>query len=100
MLNDRVLVPKWYWKAVCDPKAQQSIFFWAVNIDFKDGIEGEDNGCYGIQQSKKHGVINCLSLKDATSSKERFKRDFYIPIYCSPSKMGLDFMPHIKGSLE
>ena len=30
-LNDRVLAPKYYWKAVIDPVNKQPIFFYAEN---------------------------------------------------------------------
>lgn len=91
-LNGRVVVPKWYWKAVCDPMDKQSIFFWVVNYDLNYGKEGEDTGCFQTRQSKNLGVIQCSSLKEATST---FKKNFYIPAFnnefCSPSETGANF---------
>jgi len=36
-LNERVLVPKWYWKAVCDPVEKQSVFFLGENTNVDAG---------------------------------------------------------------
>ncbi|XP_078361888.1 nuclease EXOG, mitochondrial-like [Oculina patagonica] len=92
-LNDRVVVPQYYWKAVCDPKARQSIFFWAVNVDSNNGIEGEAKGCFQKRQSKELGVIKCSSLNEA---KKLFKDlIYYIPEFkeesCKPSQKGVNF---------
>ncbi|KAJ7374446.1 hypothetical protein OS493_007552 [Desmophyllum pertusum] len=58
-LNKRVLAPKWYWKAVCDPIAKQSVFFFGENtIGDVNGMEGQQaKGCYGEVQTKKNGEV-------------------------------------------
>ena len=78
-LKGRVLTPKYYWKAVCDPEAPastpgttgQSVVFVAEN---KPGDISEQNdpvsNCPGVtkQQTEKLGVIKCYSLTDAATS--------------------------------
>ena len=65
-LNQRVLAPKYYWKAVCDPVNKQSIFFYAENnIGNVDEGKDEGNNCAKKAQTKKNGVIMCLSISAA-----------------------------------
>ena len=64
--------------------------------------EGQQaKGCYGKVQTKKLGVINCLSLNYA---KSMFKGVFQIPTFhvenCVPSKIGVNFRPFIENNLK
>lgn len=74
-LNERVLTPRYYWKAVCDPQAPpsspgttgQSIVFVAENRPGDTSTAKVQGYCAAItkQQTEKFGVINCYSLVDA-----------------------------------
>lgn len=75
-LNGRVLTPKYYWKAVCDPQARpsspgttggQSILFVAENKPGDTSTAKVQGSCAAITkpQTEKFGVINCYSLVDA-----------------------------------
>ena len=100
-LNGRVLAPKWFWKAVCDPVAKQSIFFRGENTitDVADD-QRQVKGCFNIKQHKRDGVIQCFSLQDA---KSMFKSDFQIPDFheknCVPSIIGAGFKPVLANFL-
>lgn len=77
-LNGRVLTPKYYWKAVCDPEAPpsapgttgQSIVFVAENKPGDISETKVESYCAAItkknkKQTQKFGVIYCYSLVDA-----------------------------------
>ena len=56
---------------MCDPVNKQSIFFYAENnIGNVDTEKDEQNGCAKKAQTKKNGVIMCLSISAA--KKENF----------------------------
>ena len=99
-LNKRVLAPKWYWKAVCDPVGKQSIFFLGENT-IADLAENQKKvqGCLGITQQKRSGVIYCYSL---TTAKKDFTM-FQIPEFheknCVPSKIGENFYSVLEKNL-
>jgi len=71
-LNERVLAPRWYWKAVCDPVEKQSVFFLGENniADTADNTK-QSQGCFGIKQQKHFGVIYCLSLTEAKKQHQK-----------------------------
>ena len=109
-LNGRVVAPKWYWKAVCDPIAQQSVFFLGENtigdLDEK-AMEGQVKGCYDKLQTKRLGIISCYSLNDVKNIKElklKLMGHFQIPTFhetnCVPSKIGGNFKYFSDGSLK
>ena len=63
-LNNRVLAPGYYWKAVCDPVNKESIFFFAENnVGNVDDVQVK--GCFNLKQTKKYGVIKCDSISNA-----------------------------------
>jgi hypothetical protein len=94
-LNNRVVVPKWYWKAVCDPIAKESIVFVAQN-NVGDKSKVKENKC-GIDQTSERGVILCYSYEDAR--KEADYLDFKLPPFhktnCQPSIKGANFMAEL-----
>ena len=77
-LNGRVLTPKYYWKAVCDPEAPastpgttgQSVVFVAENKPGDISEQTVQGNCPGItqQQTENKGVINCYSRIEAATS--------------------------------
>lgn len=89
LMNKRVLTPTWYWKAVCDPVARQSIVFVGEN-SVGDASHTQVPGCNNIRQTKDRGVIYCYSLDGARGSS-KFK-DFILPPFneknCVPSVRG------------
>lgn len=98
LLNGRVVAPRWYWKAVCDPVLKQSIFFRAEN---HVGEKDKDTvlGCFGKVQTERRGIINCMSLKKA---KDLVMENFDLPDFheknCNPSVIGEGFKPYILNS--
>lgn len=89
MLNNRVLTPKYYWKAVCDPEAIQSVIFVAEN---KPGeiSEAPVAGCNDKKQTIKLGVVYCYSLQDARLVHDYadFKLSPFSEARCKPSVRG------------
>lgn len=98
-LNKRVLIPKWYWKAVCDPIAKESIIFVAQN-NVGDMKTTKVNGCNGNKQTSDQGVVFCYSL-DVVSKMAEYS-DFKLPPFdktnCKPSQKGT-FMDGYLGGL-
>ncbi|XP_044182859.1 uncharacterized protein LOC122963468 [Acropora millepora] len=98
MLNNRVLTPKYYWKAVCDPKAKQSVIFVAEN---KPGEISADRvaGCKDKSQTRKLGVVYCYSLQDAGLVPDY--ADFMLPLFtdekCKPRVRGTFLDKFING---
>ncbi len=72
LLNNRVRVPKYFWKAVCDPAVGSLVVFVAENptgTEDNQPIGGCDlNGVNPRMQSPRLGVIYCFSL-DSLKSK-------------------------------
>lgn len=95
-LNNRVLAPGYYWKAVCDPINKQSIFFFAENnVGNVDDVQ--EKGCFKIKQTKKYGVIKCDSISNAKG--DIAKKFGYLPSFneknCEPDKVGSTFMEYV-----
>lgn len=101
-LNGRVLAPKWYWKAVCDPVGKQSVFFWGENTitDTADSTKRKQ-GCFDLLQPKRVGIIYCSSVEDA---KKAFNGIFQIPDFheknCAPDTKGEGFRDVLTRNLE
>ena len=101
-LNGRVLAPKWYWKAVCDPVRKQSVFFWGENTitDTADSTKRKQ-GCFDLLQPKRFGVIYCSSV---TEAKKKFNGIFQIPDFheknCAPDTKGEGFFLPLSTNLE
>ena len=91
-LNKKVLAPKYYWKAVCDPSINASVVFVAQN-PIGNINATPTKGCNNLMQSPKLGVIQCFSLNEAASSTGQFSSDnFVLPpfhsVNCDPTKRG------------
>ncbi|CAB4025264.1 neurogenic locus notch homolog 1-like [Paramuricea clavata] len=91
-LNNRVTVPAFFWKAVCDPEKRESIVFVAKNPSGKEGTERQ-GGCpikdIRKQMTPVNGIIKCSSLDDLKRRKEA--KYFKLPSFgeaCQPSKKG------------
>ena len=92
-LNNRVLAPGYYWKAVCDPINKQSIFFFAENnVGNVDNVQ--EKGCFNIKQTKRYGVIKCDSISNAEAKFGKLP-DFHEK-NCIPKQVGSEFESHIK----
>ena len=83
---------------MCDPVNKQSIFFYAENnIGNVDTEKDEENGCAKKAQTKKNGVIMCLSISAAKEEKLFGKLpDFHNN--CKPSEIGSTFMKCIANA--
>ncbi|KAK3753496.1 hypothetical protein QZH41_017995 [Actinostola sp. cb2023] len=97
-LQGTIVAPQYYWKAICDPTAKESIVFVGEN---SVGVISEDKvaGCNGRSQTKKKGVVYCYSLQGAQAaySTEGFK----LPPFgdnCAPSVKGT-FMDALLSTL-
>lgn len=100
LLEDRVLTPKYYWKAVCDPAVRQSIVFVAENKP-GDINNAKAVGCYGKQQTERFGIVYCYSLQGARAVPDY--KDFKLPPFsdpkCKPDTAGTflkDFFNRLK----
>ncbi|CAH3167579.1 unnamed protein product [Porites lobata] len=97
-LKRRVLTPRWFWKAVCDPVAKQSIFFVGEN---SVGIasQAKAKGCNMIEQTKDKGIVYCMSHQKATRKFKEFKLSPFQEKNCKPSKKGT-FMDNFLNGLK
>ena len=86
LLNKRVVTPRYYWKAICDPGVGSVLFMGVNNVG---EISNEKvKGCKGKEQTKKYGIITCFSLDDARNSHQA--SDFMLPPFnakCKTDKM-------------
>ena len=104
-LNNKVVVPKYFWKAICDPISWSSVVFFAENpdgnkiesIDTKK-IKGCDVGSSGhiTFQTVKKGVLFCNSVDNLRSS-------FNLPPFsqnCKPYERRTFLDEYLEWSLE
>jgi len=100
-LKDKVLTPRYYWKAVCDPGMKQSIVFVAENSPGEVSAD-KVSGCNNIQQTKKLGIVKCYSLQDAGQELEYadFKLPPFSPLNCQPSIKGKFLDSLLSGKLK
>lgn len=107
LLNERVLVHKYFWKAVCDPELQSSVVFVAENPT-GDGNNQPQGGCNLVTeetarlQTPNKGVIYCYSLVNLRwRSKKIYKKsDFKLPPFanaCTPSVRGTFLDEYLAG---
>ena len=99
-LNDRVVVPKYYWKAVCDPRRSQSIFFYARNPTDATTQNKKVTACFG-QQTETSGVVKCDSINRGSEAIEREVPGAHIPKFtlnraCAPDRLGNIFQAFIE----
>lgn len=95
--NNRVLIPKYYWKIVCDPQragaAGASVAFVSENPTGADPQDGCNLVINNVQQQLKaqtpsKGIINCYSLEDF---QKKWSNTFNFPLFspnCNPSVRG------------
>ncbi|XP_028413062.1 uncharacterized protein LOC114535923 isoform X1 [Dendronephthya gigantea] len=99
LLNERVVAPGYYWKAVCDPVAKQSEVFVAANPTGTSGT-GKEAGCINKMQTRDKGIVNCYSLDELKLRPEA--QYFNLPNFadiCNPSKRG-DFLDSYLNRLK
>lgn len=61
-----MVVPEYYWKAVCDPKIKQSVIFIAKNnVDDTSTARVSEGTCAGQPMTKTRGVVYCYSVSSA-----------------------------------
>ena len=94
LLNNRVVVPKYFWKAICDPMNNRSVVFLAENPTGVEGSTKKDgcdvNGRNGRLQTASYGVIYCYSL-NALQQDKHFSKLFNLPSFadsCGPGVRG------------
>ena len=63
-LRQRVEVPQFFWRAICDPSTSESIFFYGKNPVGEVAGNPKVAGCNGIMQDSAFGVIECTSLSN------------------------------------
>ena len=115
LINDRVLVPEYFWKAVCDPVIHQSVVFVAKNPTGAEKNQSQ-KGCNLRTNAKAKakakpkpklqtpnlGVIYCFSL-DTLKSHNFFKKSgFKLPPFanaCKPSGRGTFLDKYLVGGL-
>ncbi|KAK3713734.1 hypothetical protein QZH41_008860 [Actinostola sp. cb2023] len=88
-LNNRIRVPRYFWKAVCDPVAKASVLFLGENSVGVTNDNDKVQGCNGRVQLKKRGVIYCYSLEGAVRHHKTL--DWKLPPFhqnCKPSEKG------------
>ena len=103
LLNNRVHIPKYYWKAICDPKEQASVVFYAMNPTGAEG-DAQENGCAltgrnGRPQTVLNGVIYCYSLNTLKRDKT-FGQLFNLPTFaatCKPDDRGTFLDQYLNG---
>jgi hypothetical protein len=105
LINERVRVPKYFWKAVCDPVLQSSVVFVAKN---PTGAENKKHkkGCNpGTKenprlQTPNLGVIYCYNLDKLKSKIFSKESDFKLPPFseeCMPSARGSFLDQYLNG---
>ncbi|XP_028391439.1 uncharacterized protein LOC114516219 [Dendronephthya gigantea] len=90
----KMVVPAYYWKAVCDPEIKESIVFIAENnVDVTSEAKVAAGTCAGQAMTKKRGVIYCYSVCAAQVSyfhnwwHGSTIPDFH-PVNCGTARMG------------
>ena len=86
------MVPKYYWKAVCDPRISQSIFFYARNPTDATTQNKRVSACFG-QQTETSGVVMCDSINSGSAAIESEVPGANIPNFslnkaCAPDRLG------------
>ena len=100
----RTVVPKYFWKAVCDPVVRQSIFFIAENnVEVRSTIKVKSASCFGMTMTKDRGVIECESISEAVGRCVRnWWHGISIPdfdsVNCGTATKGKFLQGHLKFS--
>ena len=94
------MVPKYFWKAVCDPVHSQSIFFYARNPTDVTTLNKRVSACFG-QQTETSGVVMCDSINRGSVAIERDVPRANIPKFtlnraCAPDRLGDIFREFIQ----
>ena len=100
---DGPVAPKYFWKAVCDPVVQQSIFFTAENnVEVTSKTKVTSASCYGATMTEERGVVECESVSQAASIG-RYMWNWwhglmvpdFDPVKCGTDKMGNFLQPYL-----
>ncbi|XP_028391451.1 uncharacterized protein LOC114516229 [Dendronephthya gigantea] len=97
----RMTVPKYFWKAVCDPITRESIVFIAENNVGETRTDTVDKGtCASQPMTRSKGVVYCYSMDEVRGIKNRIRNWWhgfsfpdFDPVSCGTNSRGnfLDF---------
>ena len=90
----KTVIPKYYWKAVCDPGAKQSIFFVAENnVGNTSKNKVVSPSCFNKKMTEEKGVLECKSISQAAGQYSQVP-DFH-PGNCGTNKKGTFLKPYL-----
>lgn len=108
-LNGNIVVPKYFWKAICDPGIRSSVVFVAENPNGMDEDSEDSDKTGGCDVAKKgvphpqtvmKGVLLCYSLADVKSTPSL---QFNLPSFtqnCNTSQRGTFLDVYLAKSLQ
>ena len=98
------MIPKYFWKAVCDPEKGKSIVFVAENNPGNTDESRDETGCeltynppgkpktqkttHRIPQIRMKGVIKCSSLESAKIAHPDFSLPPFSDVKCKQKEKG------------
>lgn len=99
-----MVVPKFFWKAVCDPDpaVKQSIVFIAENnIDVTSATKVTSGTCTGQPMTQRNGVVYCYSVSAAQGKYFRnwwhgFTLPDFDPTNCDTGNLGTFLNAHLQ----
>ena len=98
----KTVVPKYFWKAVCDPAVKESIFFIAENnVEVRSTTTVTSASCFGMKMTEERGVIQCESISEAAGRCIRnWWHGISVPdfdsVNCGTGAKGTFLQPYLK----
>ena len=89
--NEHIVVPEYFWKAVCDPTRRESIVFVAENNVGEKSFGTKKIGCFGQEMTTDRGVVLCYSLDEARAKYPHangFKFPDFNAVNCGTAVLG------------
>jgi hypothetical protein len=99
-LNKKVIIPKYFWKVVCEPKSHASIVFVAENNVGEQDKVTQEPGCMGIPMTKDRGIVRCYSLKDAKTEFPKLPFPPFNQLKCGTNVLGHFLDIYLKNRLK